>query len=75
MICLCSSSLILLSKKNFTDETEDEDVNREYIEETNRDALMIAAAQLAVSDKVSKVKIIVLIYEIVNFMVLNDHYV
>lgn len=54
---------------------EDEDVNREYIEETNRDALMIAAAQLAVSDKVSKVKIIVLIYEIVNFMVLNDHYV
>lgn len=72
---MCSSSLILLSKFFFPDETEDEDVNREYIEETNRDALMIAAAQLAVSDNVSKVRIFVLIYEIVNFMVLNDHYV
>ncbi|CAI9107978.1 OLC1v1007477C1 [Oldenlandia corymbosa var. corymbosa] len=29
-----------------SDETEDDDVNREYVEETNRDAVMIAAAKL-----------------------------
>uniref|UniRef100_A0A2C9WMV5 SCD domain-containing protein n=1 Tax=Manihot esculenta TaxID=3983 RepID=A0A2C9WMV5_MANES len=36
-------------------ETEDEDLNREYIEETNRDAVMIAAAKLVATDTVSKV--------------------
>ncbi|XVF32673.1 hypothetical protein REPUB_Repub17cG0102900 [Reevesia pubescens] len=34
--------------------TEDEDVNKEYIEETNRDAVMIAAAKLIASDTVPK---------------------
>ncbi|KAJ8748414.1 hypothetical protein K2173_003051 [Erythroxylum novogranatense] len=37
-----------------SDETEDEDMNKEYIEETNRDAVMIAAAKLVVTDTVSK---------------------
>ncbi|KAB1203030.1 Sister-chromatid cohesion protein 3 [Morella rubra] len=36
------------------DETEDEDVNKEYIEETNRDAVMIAAAKLVAGDAVPK---------------------
>ncbi|KAL5983962.1 hypothetical protein ACLOJK_018064 [Asimina triloba] len=35
-------------------ETEDEDVNEEYIEETNRDTVMIAAAKLVASDTVPK---------------------
>lgn len=39
------------------DETEDEDVNKEYIEETNRDAVMIAAAKLIASDTVPKVSV------------------
>uniref|UniRef100_A0A2P2M8D1 SCD domain-containing protein n=1 Tax=Rhizophora mucronata TaxID=61149 RepID=A0A2P2M8D1_RHIMU len=39
---------------NISDETEDEDMNREYIEETNRDAVMIAAAKLVASDSVPK---------------------
>ncbi|OVA11427.1 STAG [Macleaya cordata] len=39
---------------NISDETEDEDANREYIEETNRDAVMIAAAKLVASDTVPK---------------------
>ncbi|EOX94906.1 Sister-chromatid cohesion protein 3 [Theobroma cacao] len=39
---------------NISDETEDEDVNKEYIEETNRDAVMIAAAKLIASDTVPK---------------------
>ena len=39
------------------DEAEDEDVNKEYVEETNRDAVMIAAAKLVASDTVSKVNI------------------
>ncbi|XVF21866.1 hypothetical protein REPUB_Repub12eG0126300 [Reevesia pubescens] len=37
-----------------SDDTEDDDVNKEYIEETNRDAVMIAAAKLIASDTVSK---------------------
>lgn len=37
------------------DETEDEDVDNEYVEETNRDAVIIAAAKLVASDTVSKV--------------------
>ncbi|XWS31645.1 hypothetical protein CRYUN_Cryun23aG0094100 [Craigia yunnanensis] len=37
-----------------SDDTEDEDVNKEYIEETNRDAAMIAAAKLIASDTVPK---------------------
>ena len=40
-----------------SDETEDEDVNKEYIEETNRDAVMIAAAKLVAGDAVPKVNI------------------
>lgn len=39
---------------NISDETEDEDVNKEYIEETNRDAVMIAAAKLIATDSVPK---------------------
>ncbi|CAL9060644.1 unnamed protein product, partial [Musa banksii] len=37
-----------------SDETEDEDANEEYIEETNRDAVMIAAAKLVATHTVSK---------------------
>ncbi|XP_030451538.1 sister-chromatid cohesion protein 3 [Syzygium oleosum] len=39
---------------DITDETEDEDVDNEYVEETNRDAVIIAAAKLVASDTVSK---------------------
>lgn len=39
------------------DETEDEDANEEYIEETNRDAVIIAAAKLVATDTVPKVYI------------------
>ncbi|KAF8006570.1 hypothetical protein BT93_K0772 [Corymbia citriodora subsp. variegata] len=39
---------------DITDDTEDEDVDKEYVEETNRDAVMIAAAKLVASDTVSK---------------------
>ena len=37
------------------DETEDEDANKEYVEETNLDAIMIAAAKLVASGAVRKV--------------------
>ncbi|XP_052211559.1 sister-chromatid cohesion protein 3 [Diospyros lotus] len=39
---------------SISDETEDEDVHKEYVEETNRDAIMIAAAKLIASDVVPK---------------------
>ncbi|XP_059660558.1 sister-chromatid cohesion protein 3 isoform X2 [Cornus florida] len=39
---------------NVSDETEDEDINKEYVEETNRDAVMIAAAKLVANDVVPK---------------------
>ncbi|XP_027352441.1 sister-chromatid cohesion protein 3 isoform X2 [Abrus precatorius] len=39
---------------NISDEAEDEDVNKEFAEETNRDAVMIAAAKLIASDVVPK---------------------
>lgn len=39
---------------NTSDETEDEYMNREYVEETNRDAVMIAAAKLIANDVVPK---------------------
>ncbi|KAL6653770.1 hypothetical protein ACP70R_008694 [Stipagrostis hirtigluma subsp. patula] len=39
---------------HISDETEDEDSNREYIEDTNKDAVMIAAAKLVLADTVSK---------------------
>ncbi|KAJ0975649.1 hypothetical protein J5N97_017614 [Dioscorea zingiberensis] len=45
---LCENQL------NVSDETEDENSNEEYIEETNRDAIMIAAAKLVASNVVSK---------------------
>ncbi|RVX20901.1 Sister-chromatid cohesion protein 3 [Vitis vinifera] len=35
-------------------ETEEDDVNQEYVEETNRDAVMIAAAMLVATDVVPK---------------------
>lgn len=38
-----------------TDEIEDEDANEEYIEDTNKDVVMIAAAKLVLADTVSKV--------------------
>lgn len=50
----CCSDLMFLAYC-LLDETEDEDVNREYVEETNRDAVMIAAAKLIASDAVPKV--------------------
>ncbi|XP_050237428.1 sister-chromatid cohesion protein 3 [Mercurialis annua] len=39
---------------NISDETEDEETKIEYIEETNRDAVMIAAAKLVATGTVSK---------------------
>ena len=39
----------------FSDETEDEDANEEYIDDTNRDAVMIAAAKLVLADTIPKV--------------------
>ncbi|KAG2406635.1 Sister-chromatid cohesion protein [Vigna angularis] len=39
---------------NISDEAEDEDVNKEYAVETNRDAVMIAAAKLIANDVVPK---------------------
>lgn len=39
----------------YADEAEEEDGNKEYIEETNRDAVMISAAKLVASDAVPKV--------------------
>lgn len=39
---------------NISDETEDEDVNKEYIEETNRNAVMVAAAKLVATEVVPK---------------------
>lgn len=39
---------------DISDETEDEDVNKEYVEETNRDAVMIAAAKLVAVEAVPK---------------------
>nr|GEX62538.1 sister-chromatid cohesion protein 3 [Tanacetum cinerariifolium] len=39
---------------DISDETEDEDANKEYVEETNRDAIMIAAAKLVASGAVHK---------------------
>lgn len=41
----------------FTDETEDEDANKEYIEETNRDVVIVAAAKLVADDTVPKVNL------------------
>jgi len=39
---------------NISDETEDEDANEEYIEDANRDAVMIAATKLVLADTVPK---------------------
>lgn len=39
-----------------SDETEDEEANQEYIEETNRDAVMIAAAKLVATNTIPKVR-------------------
>lgn len=41
-----------------TDEAEEEDSNREYIEETNRDAVIIAVGKLVAVDAVPKVRCI-----------------
>nr|CAB3490450.1 unnamed protein product [Digitaria exilis] len=41
---------------NVSDETEDDSANEEYIEDTNRDAVMIAAAKLVLADIVPKVR-------------------
>lgn len=46
-----------------TDETEDEEVNKEYVEETNRDAVMIAAAKLVAGDAVPKVNMVLLSFK------------
>ena len=43
------------SLNQLADETEDEDANEEYVEETNQDAIMIAAAKLVASGAVHKV--------------------
>ncbi|KAL8262154.1 hypothetical protein R6Q59_026203 [Mikania micrantha] len=39
---------------DISDETEDEDANKEYVEELNRDAVMIAAAKLVATEAVPK---------------------
>ncbi|KAJ3681089.1 hypothetical protein LUZ60_015578 [Juncus effusus] len=39
---------------NISDETEDDEANQEYIEETNRDAVMIAAGKLVATDTIPK---------------------
>ncbi|GMN38154.1 hypothetical protein TIFTF001_007378 [Ficus carica] len=39
---------------NISDETEDEDANKEYVEETSRDMVMVAAAKLVANDTVPK---------------------
>ena len=54
LISLASIIMFLL------DETEDEDVNREYVEETSRDTVMIAVSQLVATDTVPMVKAICL---------------
>lgn len=38
-----------------TDEAEEEDAKKEYVEETNKDAVMIAAAKLIATNAVPKV--------------------
>ncbi|KAK1318564.1 hypothetical protein QJS10_CPB04g00755 [Acorus calamus] len=43
-----------LSIDSLSDETDDEDANDDYIEDTNRDAVMIAAAKLVSGDVVPK---------------------
>jgi hypothetical protein len=50
--------LLFISNVYLTDETEDEETNKEYIEETNRDAVMIASAKLVVSSAVPRVGIL-----------------
>lgn len=57
-----SCCINLLSNFFFADEAEDDDANKEYIEEANRDAVMIAAAKLVANDKVSKVKLACVVY-------------
>ncbi|KAK1295110.1 hypothetical protein QJS10_CPA16g01448 [Acorus calamus] len=44
----------VLSIDSLSDETDDEDANEDYIEDTNRDAVMIAAAKLVSGDVVPK---------------------
>ncbi|XP_020599060.1 sister-chromatid cohesion protein 3-like [Phalaenopsis equestris] len=39
---------------NISDETEDEFANEEYIEETNKDAVLLAAAKLVINNAVSR---------------------
>ncbi|OWM87185.1 hypothetical protein CDL15_Pgr010217 [Punica granatum] len=52
---LCQKFWKMCEKQlDVSDETEEEDGNKEYIEETNKDAVMIAAAKLVASDTVSK---------------------
>ncbi|ONH93757.1 hypothetical protein PRUPE_8G250900 [Prunus persica] len=45
---------LCVQQLSISDEAEDDDANKEYIEEANRDAVMIAAAKLVANDKVSK---------------------
>lgn len=52
--CFCLWSTNSLVNKH-ADETEDEDANKEYVEETNRDAVMIAACKLVIIGAVPKV--------------------
>ena len=52
----CIEDIFSYIKLFFTDGTEDEDANREYIEDTNKDAVMIAASKLVVRNAVPKVK-------------------
>ena len=66
--CILKASLLLLC---VSDETEDEDVHKEYVEETNRDAIMIAAAKLIASDVVPKVIFYFLfdkVYEVITLL-------
>ncbi|KAJ4968916.1 hypothetical protein NE237_015617 [Protea cynaroides] len=45
---------LCVQQLNISDEIEDEDLNREYIEDTHREAVMIGAAKLVATDTVPK---------------------
>ncbi|XP_042517338.1 sister-chromatid cohesion protein 3 [Macadamia integrifolia] len=45
---------LCVQQLNISDEVEEEDANREYIEDTNREVVMIAAAKLVTTDTVPK---------------------
>lgn len=55
VICLLTGIYIFLDEAEEEDPNKREAENKEYIEETNRDAIMIAAAKLVATEVVFKV--------------------